>query len=70
MWATTMQAKSRKAAGQCVEPPDGYAAAMPGLHECAMDRRGETRSAVPCLPDLMCHPRERMSALPEGGTGG
>ena len=76
MRAKTMRAKSRKAAGQCdgqFEPPYGCAGAMSGLHERAMDRQGETRSAVRCwhgLPDLRHRPGERMSALPEGGTGG
>ena len=56
MGAKTMRAKSRKAAGQCagqLELPYDYAAAMSGLHERAMDRRGETaRSAVRCQPGL------------------
>ena len=61
-----MRAKSRKAAGQCawrIELPYGYAAAMPGLHERAMDRRGD-------LPDLRGRRTEERSALPKGGTGG
>ena len=68
-----MHAKGRKTAGQCAGLPYGCAA-MPGLHEWAMDRRGETpRSAVRCqhcLPDLSGRPTEERSALPEGGIGG
>ena len=43
-----MHAKSRKAARQCAgQLSYGYADAMPGLRELAMDRRGETaRSTV------------------------
>ena len=73
MRAKTMRAKSWKAAGQCVEPPYGYAAAMLGLHERTMDRRGETRSAVRCqhcLPYRRGRPTEGSGALPEGESGG
>ena len=73
MGATTVRAKSWKAAGQCVEPPYGYAAAMLRFHERTMDRRGEKRSAVRrqhCLPRRRLRPKEGSGALPEGGTGG
>ena len=68
MWAT-----SRRAAGQCAgqhEPPYGYAAAMRGLHERAMDRRGETASMRGDLLGLQISPTEERSPLPEGGIGG
>ena len=76
MWAKTTRAKSRKAAGQCVEPLDGYAAAMPGLHERAMDRQRDGALCRPPpamrgdIPDLWRRPTEVQSALPLGGTGG
>ena len=49
MRAKAKRAKSRKVTGQNagqLESSYGYAAAMSGLHERAMDRRGETRSAI------------------------
>ena len=89
MRAKTIRVKSRKAGGQRarrVGPPYGNAAAVPGLHEWAMGRRGETaRSGVlpsalrhareaasmrGVLPDLRPSPTEGRNALPEGGTGG
>ena len=89
MRAKTIRVKSRKAGGQRarrVGPPYGNAAAIPGLHEWAMGRRGETaRSGVlPSalrhareaasmrggLPDLRGRPTEGTNTLSEGGTGG
>ena len=73
MRAKAKRAKSRKAAGRCVGMPYGYAAAMPGLHERAMDRRGETRPTVRsqhCFPYLRHRPTEGSGAFPEGGTVG
>ena len=77
MGAKTMRAKSWKAAGQCAgqpEPPYGYAAVLPGLHERAMKHGSETaRSAVRCqhcLPNLRGRPVEGSGALPERGSDG
>ena len=77
MRAKAKRAKSRTAAGQCArqhEQPYGYAAAMLGLHERAVDRPGETaRSAVHCqhcLPYRRGRPTEGSGALSEGWTGG
>ena len=51
-----MRAKSRMGASECAGDlalPYGYAGAMPGLREWAMDRRSEVvRSAVRCWPGL------------------
>ena len=73
-----MLAKCRKATGQNagqLESSYSYAAAMAGLHERAMDRRGETRSAIRHrpgfrLPYRRSRPTEGRGALPEGESGG
>ena len=84
MRAKAKRAKSRKATGQNagqLESSYGYAAAMSSLHERAMDRWGETRSAIRHRPGFRlrtagaarrkgvarCGTRERrMRLLPEG----
>ena len=72
MAANTIRAKIRKAGGQRawrLGSPYGNAAAIPGLHEWAMGRRGETAPSG-VLPDLRAGPTEGRNALPEGGAGG
>ena len=72
MRAKTIRVKSRKAGGQRarrVGPPYGNAAAIPGLHEWAMGRRGETAPSG-VLPNLRAGPTEGRNTLPEGGAGG